>query len=101
MRYFDDGDNDFGLSVFVIATATYIIVWFFYIANAGMTIFQRGNTAILRAIEEGASEQIISWLLATQNGLNVTHRNKVSPQNGLKVTHLWQVVEEANIRLSV
>ncbi|KAK7098777.1 serine/threonine-protein phosphatase 6 regulatory ankyrin repeat subunit B-like isoform X2 [Littorina saxatilis] len=38
----------------------------------------RGNTAILRAIEEGASEQIISWLLATQNGLNVTHRNKDS-----------------------
>nr|KAG5699467.1 hypothetical protein BaRGS_016313 [Batillaria attramentaria] len=37
-----------------------------------------GNTAILRAVEEGASEQIISWLLATQNGLNVMHRNKDS-----------------------
>lgn len=37
-----------------------------------------GNTAILRAVQEGASEQIISWLLATQNGLNITHRNKDS-----------------------
>ena len=40
--------------------------------------FQRGNTALLRAIEEGASEQIISWLLATENGLNVYQRNEVS-----------------------
>ncbi|KAL8623804.1 hypothetical protein ACOMHN_059885 [Nucella lapillus] len=37
-----------------------------------------GNTALLRAIEEGASEQIISWLLALQSCLNITHRNKDS-----------------------
>lgn len=38
----------------------------------------RGNTALLRAIEEGASEYIISWLLAAENGLNVYQRNKDS-----------------------
>ncbi|XP_076450960.1 uncharacterized protein LOC143286908 isoform X2 [Babylonia areolata] len=38
----------------------------------------RGNTALLRAIEEGASEQIISWLLTTQHCLNITQRNKDS-----------------------
>ncbi|XP_025084720.1 uncharacterized protein LOC112558479 isoform X2 [Pomacea canaliculata] len=39
---------------------------------------ENGNTALLRAVENGTSNQIIKWLLATQNGLNVCQRNKDS-----------------------
>ena len=39
---------------------------------------QYGNTALLRAVDRGASEKMVDWLLVTENGVNITQRNAVS-----------------------
>jgi len=35
-----------------------------------------GNTALLRAVQEGASDRLIDWLLVADNGLSLVHRNE-------------------------
>ncbi|XP_012941148.1 serine/threonine-protein phosphatase 6 regulatory ankyrin repeat subunit A [Aplysia californica] len=36
----------------------------------------KGNTALLRAVEEGATDRLIDWLLVAENGLSLTQRNE-------------------------
>lgn len=45
---------------------------------------RHGNTALLRAVEEGASDKLIDWLLVADNGNNLTQRN----QNGMNAREL-------------
>ena len=41
-----------------------------------LSIFQNGNTPLLRAIEEGVDSKTIHWLLKVRGGYSLLDRNK-------------------------
>ncbi|RUS75612.1 hypothetical protein EGW08_016638, partial [Elysia chlorotica] len=45
---------------------------------------RHGNTALLRAVAEGATDKVIDWLLVADHGNNLTHRN----QSGMNAREL-------------